>query len=127
MLETEAELFEDILGYYKMSLHDNPSFNVTSSIRLAIDWANENCSDASYVIFLSSSSFLNPYLLVDYIQKSAITPDILLIDGSIKHTSLPVRKFNRPGFVSKVIYPELIFPPFAEFASGAILTKKVSL
>ena len=119
---------KDIFGYYKMTIHDIPSFNVTSSFRLGIEWANDNCSIADYVMFVADDTFVNPFLLSDYIfNHLEYSKTDVYVDGLIRHTSLPVRKYNREGFVSKVLYPDMIFPPYAEFANGAILPKAVSV
>ena len=107
-----------------MTIHDIPSFNITSSLRLSLEWAHENCSIADYIFFITDETFVNPYLLHDYIMHN-MNPNEVYIDGLTRHTSLPVRKYNREGFVSKVLYPDMIFPPFTEFSNGALLSRKV--
>ena len=135
-----------------MTIHDIPSFNITSSLRLALEWANENCSAADLVLFVSDETFVNPFLLLDYLvyhlgmgkggtagahpgtmrqqkkgrdEAAAAEQQDVFIDGLVRHTNLPVRKYNRDGFVSKMLYPDMIFPPYVEFANGALLSRKV--
>ncbi|XP_075243054.1 uncharacterized protein LOC142337595 isoform X2 [Convolutriloba macropyga] len=125
-LDTESRAHQDILSYFKMTIHDIPSFNITSSLRLSLEWAHENCSIADYIFFITDETFVNPYLLHDYIMHN-MNPNEVYIDGLTRHTSLPVRKYNREGFVSKVLYPDMIFPPFTEFSNGALLSRKTML
>ena len=121
-LKDENKLYNDII---QQNFHDT-YYNNTLKAIMSLQWIDKYCPDATYFLFIDDDYYLNPNLLLNYLQKNIQNNETLfnnLYAGFVFKNSSPMRHRFSKWYISLDEYPYDKFPPYVS-AGCYILSKK---
>jgi beta-1,3-galactosyltransferase / beta-1,3-N-acetylglucosaminyltransferase len=120
-LKAESRIYNDIV---QQNFYDTYYNNTLKAIR-GLQWIDRYCSDAAYYLFIDDDYYLNPKILIKYLNENIKNNETLLNNlyaGFVFKNSSPMRHQFSKWYISLEEYPYHKFPPYVS-AGCYILTK----
>jgi beta-1,3-galactosyltransferase / beta-1,3-N-acetylglucosaminyltransferase len=113
-IEDEHDQYKDIV---QQNFYDT-YYNNTLKTFMGISWIVENCKNSKFYLFIDDDFYLNPNLLMKYLQNN-VTDSMLdkFYAGYVFANSAPMRHLLSKWYISLEDFPYSKWPPYA--AAGA--------
>ncbi|CAF0834511.1 unnamed protein product, partial [Brachionus calyciflorus] len=120
-LQKENDIYQDMV---QQDFYDT-YYNNTIKLIMGLRWVNYYCQNSKFYAFIDDDYFLNPKLLVNYLEKKV--PESMLSNlyaGYVFGNSSPMRHLVSKWYISLKDYPYNKFPPY--IAAGFFILSRES-
>ncbi|XP_040271767.1 beta-1,3-galactosyltransferase 2-like [Bufo bufo] len=108
LLEEESTIYEDIVQQDFLDIYQN----LTLKTLMGMEWVNDFCPNASYVMKVDNDVFLNVNYLVHQLLHPDLPPRTNYLTGLIVRYTGPIRDKESQWYISEEVYPGDTYPPY---------------